>query len=85
MLPRTLTSADATLCTASVSHTHALGPPQGPTYLPLGRTLSILVSTNNVADAHKEGFILPYTLHSHLPISGLAKVFGHGIFSTIPH
>ena len=52
MLPRTLSSIDATLCTASASHAHALGPPLGPTYLPLGRTPSILVNTNNVGDAH---------------------------------
>ena len=52
MLPRTLTSIDATPCTASASHVHAPGPLQGPTYLPLGHTLSILVNTNNVGDAH---------------------------------
>ena len=52
MLPRALISADATPCTASASHAHALGPPQGPTYLPLGRTPSTLVDTNNVGDAY---------------------------------
>ena len=52
MLPRTLSSIDATLCTASTSHAHALGPSLGPTYLPLGRTPSILVNTNNFRDAH---------------------------------
>ena len=50
MLPRTLSSIDATLCTASASHAHALGPPLGPAYLPLGHTPSILVNTNNVGD-----------------------------------
>ena len=52
MLPRTLILADAMPCTASESHVHAQGPPQGPKYLPLGHTLSILVSINNVGDAH---------------------------------
>ena len=52
MLPKTLSSIDTTLCTASESHAHALGPPLGPTYLPLGHTPSILVNTNNVGDAH---------------------------------
>ena len=52
MLPRTLISVDAMPCTVSASHGHAPGPPQEPTYLPLGYTLSILVNTNNVGDAH---------------------------------
>ena len=52
MLPRTLSSIDATLCTASASHAHALGPPLGPTYFPLGRSPSILANTNNVGVAH---------------------------------
>ena len=52
MLPRTLSSIDATLCTASASHAHALDPPLGPLYLPMGRTPSILVNTNNVGNAH---------------------------------
>ena len=51
MLPRTLSSIDATLCTVSASHVHALGPPLGPIYLLLGCTPSILVNTNNVGDA----------------------------------
>ena len=52
MLPRTLISIDAMSGTASVSHVHVLGPLQGPTYLPLGHTLSILVNTKNIGDAH---------------------------------
>ena len=52
MLPRILISIDAMLCTASASHAHAPGLPQRPTYLPLGCTLSLLVSTNNAGDAH---------------------------------
>ena len=52
MLPRTLSLIDAALCTASASHVHALGLSRGPTYLPLGRTPSILVNTNNVGDAY---------------------------------
>ena len=52
MLPRIVSSADATLCTASASHAHTLGPPQGPTYLPLGHTLSTLVNTKNDGDTH---------------------------------
>ena len=47
MLPRTLISIDATPCTASASHAHAPGPLQGPKYLPLGCTPSILVNTNS--------------------------------------
>ena len=39
-------------CTASTSHVHATGPPQGPTYLPPGHTLSILVDTKSDGDAH---------------------------------
>ena len=52
MLPRTLSLIDATLCTASASHAHALSPLLGPTYPLLGRTLSIVVSINNVGVAH---------------------------------
>ena len=52
MLLMTLTTADSTLCTALESHGYALGPPQEPTYLPLGCTTSILVNTNNAGDAH---------------------------------
>ena len=52
MLPRTLISINATPCIASASHAHALDLPQGPTYLPLGHTPSILVNTNNIGDAH---------------------------------
>ena len=51
MLPRTLTTTDAMPCTVSASYAHAQGPPQGPTYLPLGRTPSILIDTNNDRDA----------------------------------
>ena len=39
-------------CTASTSHVHATGPPQGPTYLPPGHTPSILVDTKRDGDAH---------------------------------
>ena len=52
MLLRTLTTTDARLCTVSASHAYALGPPQGPTYLPLGHTPSILVDIKNDGDAH---------------------------------
>ena len=51
MFPGKVISTDAMLCTALESHVHTLGSPQGPTYLPLCHTLSILVSTNNVGDA----------------------------------
>ena len=51
MLPKTLTTTGAMPCTVSASHVHALGLPQGPTYLPLGHTPSILVDTNNDGDA----------------------------------
>ena len=79
MLPRTLSSIDATLCTASASHVHALGPPLGPTCLPLGHTPSILASTNNVGDVHDAWVsILPRTRHRHLPISGLVWGVSHG-------
>ena len=43
---------DAMLCNALASHDHALGLPQGPTYLPLGYTLSISVNTNSIGDTH---------------------------------
>ena len=39
-------------CTALASHVHAPGPPQGPTYLPLGHTPSILVGNKSDGDAH---------------------------------
>ena len=52
MLLGTLILADTTPCTVSSSHAHALGVPQGPTYLPLGHTISILVGTNNIGNAH---------------------------------
>ena len=52
MLPRTLTTTDPTPYTASASNAHALGLPQGPIYIPLGHTPSILVNTNNISDAH---------------------------------
>ena len=52
MLPWTLSSIYATLCTMSASHAHALGPPLGPTCFPLGHTSSILASTNKVRDTH---------------------------------
>ena len=52
MLPRTLTSIDATPCTALASHAHAPGLLQGPTYPLLGHTPSTLVNTNSDGDAH---------------------------------
>ena len=74
------------LCTISESHAHALGPPQGPTYLPLGPTPSILVNTKNSGDTHNASvFILPHTLHHHLLRLGLARDMGYVIFSTMPH
>ena len=80
MLPRALISTDAMLYTASASHVHALGSPQGPTYLPLGHTLSILIITNNGGNTHNAlVFTLPCSLHCHLPISGLVRGIGHGI------
>ena len=86
MLQKTLISTDTMLCTALASHAHALDPPKGPIYLPLGHTISILVSTNYVGDAHDaRGFSLPHTLHCYLPIFGLARNIGHGIFSTMLH
>ena len=48
----TLILADAMPCTASASHVHALDSPQGPTYLLLGCTASILAGTNNSKNAH---------------------------------
>ena len=79
MLPWTLSSIDAMLCTVSASHAHALGPPLGPTCLLLGCTPSILASTNNVWDAHDAWvFVPPHTQHCHLPISGLVWGVGHG-------
>ena len=70
---------DATLCTASAFHAHALGPPLGPTCLPLGRTPSILAITNNVGDAHDAWVsVLPCTRHHHLPISGLVWGVSYG-------
>ena len=52
ILPRTLTTTDDMPYTAPASHVHALGPPQGPTYLSLGYTHSKLVNTNKIGDAH---------------------------------
>ena len=86
MLPRTLISIDATLCTASASHVHVPGPLQGPIYLPLGCTLSILVNTNNIGDAHDAWvFILLCTLHCHLPISDLVRGIGRGTSLAMLH
>ena len=86
MLPRThFISTDATFCTALASHVHTLGPPQGPTYLSLGHTLSILVSTNNVSNANDARvFTILCTLHHYLPILGLARGIGHGISIAMP-
>ena len=79
ILPRTLSSIDATLCTASAFHAHALGPSLGPTCLPLGHTPSILASTSNVGDAHDAWVsVLPCTRHCHLLISGLVWGISHG-------
>ena len=81
MLPRTLITSNTTLYTVSGSHLHALGLPQGPIYLLLDHTLSILVKTKNFGDAHDvRGFILPHTLHCHPLILGLARAVDHGIF-----
>ena len=86
MLPRTLISIDAMLCTASASHVHAPGPPQGPTYLPLGCTPSTLVNTNNVGDTHDAWVFTPLcTLHCHLLILDLARGISHGISLAMPH
>ena len=86
MLPSTLITTDAKSFTASVSHEHALGPPQRPTYLPLGRTPSILVNTNNNGDTHDAlGFILPHTLYYHPPISSLVRGISHGISLAISY
>ena len=52
MLPKTLTKTDATPYTASASHVHALGLPQGPIYLPLGNNPFILSDANNDGDAY---------------------------------
>ena len=52
ILPRTLTTTDATPCTASASYVHALSLPQGPIYPPLGRTFSTLTNTKGAGDAH---------------------------------
>ena len=79
-------STNHTACTMSASHAHALGPPQGPTYLSLGHTPYILVDNNNDGDAHDAwGFILPRTLHCLLPISDLVLCVGCGIFLAMPH
>ena len=64
MLLRTLISSDATLCTASASYTYALGPPQGPRYLLLGHTLSILVSTNS--DVERDQMQAKMHLYAHI-------------------
>ena len=52
MLPGTLILTDAKPCTVSASHVHAPGAPQGPTYLSLGRTFSMLVDTRSDGDTH---------------------------------
>ena len=43
VLPKTLTTADATLYTASAFYVHALILPRVPTHPPLGRIPSILI------------------------------------------
>ena len=64
MLPRKLTTADATLFTVSASHVHALVLSQVPSYPPLGYTPSILINTINDGDANDAlGFIPPHILH----------------------
>ena len=86
MLPRTLSSIDAMLCTVSASHAHVLGLPMGPTYLPLGRTPSILVNTYNFKDAHDAWvFVVPCTQHYHLPISDLVRGIGCGTSLAMLH
>ena len=84
ILPRTLTSIHAMPYTASASHVHAPGQLQGPTYLPLGLTLSIFINTNNFGDAHNAWvFTLLCTLHCYLPISDLVRSIGCGTFLAI--
>ena len=86
ILPRTLISIDAIPCTASASHVHAPGPPQGPIYLPLGHTTSTLINTRSSRDAHNAWVsFLSCTQYCHLPISGLVRVFSHGTFWAMPH
>ena len=86
MLPRTLIATDSMLYASSSSHMHAPGTPQGPTYLPVGSTLSILVNTNNIRDAHDAwGFFLLHILHCPLTISDLLLGVGCGIFWAMPH
>ena len=86
MLSRTLISIDATLCSASASHAHTPGPLQGPTYLPLGHSPSILVNTNNIGDAHNAWVVtLLCTLHCHLLISDLVRGVSYGISLAMPH
>ena len=53
MLPRTLSSIDAILCTASAFYAHALGLHFWDPHIFLwASTPSILVNTDNVGDAH---------------------------------
>ena len=86
MLPRTLTITDFMPCTVSVSHVYALGPPQGPMYLLLGHTPSILVNTKNDRDAQDaSGVLLPHILHHTLLILDLVLGISCGIFLAMPH
>ena len=81
LLLKILTTTNAMPYTASKSHAHAVGPPQGLTYLPLGHTPSILLNTNNIGDAHNAlGFLLPYILHCSLIILDLVLGIGHVVF-----
>ena len=86
MLPRTLISTDAAPFTMLESHAHALDPPQRPTYLLLGRTLSILVNTKNGGDIYGTwGILLPCILHHTLQVSHLVVGISFGISLAMLH
>ena len=81
MLPRTFIATDSIPYTALASHSHTLRPPQGPIYLLLGHTISILINTNSVGDTYNAlELLLTYILHFPLLISDLVLGIGHGIF-----
>ena len=82
---RTLTTADARLCTASASYAYALILSWVPTCAPLVSTPSILINTRNDGDTHYAwGFIAPSILHCHLQILDLAGGIVHGISLIMP-
>ena len=86
MLPRTLATADAMLCTAPASYLHALSLLWGPMCLPLGHMFSNLPNTSNIWEAHNaKGFIPPHILQHLLLISNLAGDIIYCAFSAIPH